>query len=729
MQKKLLMLLYVALFASIAFLSPATAEEVGVNKITKLPFGEWYVPVEYKVTPQVKGYALPLPDKALNPFIKALSAVKVSPMEPGLLQNGFIISEGFKSSSVAAFFEHFRNDEIPVFVTADSVLHLYHILFDKILAELEETTFSPYLVEIFTDLANTISSAADEGEQAEAKVLALKYLQVATALLKGETEHPDMQVALELKLIAAHKGFSVSPLFTYEEDYSQYVPRGHYTKNDALKNYFRSMMWLGRMTFLAKGYRTENDNALVSIHIAKVQSLAAAMLATALAKSPTFAKYEAIYKMTSFFVGYSDDLTPYEYCEVLSKVIGENPVQSITAEDTFLKFQAQIALLTPPAIYSGTGNIEVTDLEALKGEPKPEILNRALNKTMGMRLMGQRFVIDSYFTGKLVFPTVGAFVGKGTPFTGVPKRTMPTALDVMSVLGSKQAERILVDYSYSAYKNYLETTRSLQAELAALAPTDWQRNVYMGWLDSLRVLFKENGEGYQPFQKTRLWDRRKLNTALGSWTALRHDTILYVKQSYTLKGMGVAKQPPAIGYVEPEPELFAKLLALHRLMVTGIGKLGLQIPEEVKDRCNTFDILLTQCLDISIAELEAKELTEEQNKFLKGIADIMKRVEGRDLKEFTTEIVADVHTDGDKGNVLEEGTGPMHSLVVVFALPDGKIDVAIGPAYSWYEFTVPMSNRLTDEKWQQILHNSPPMLPTWMLDIMPTGKPLPEERF
>ena len=29
-------------------------------------------------------------------------------------------------------------------------------------------------------------------------------------------------------------------------DYSQFQPRGHYTKSAALKRYFRTMMWLGR---------------------------------------------------------------------------------------------------------------------------------------------------------------------------------------------------------------------------------------------------------------------------------------------------------------------------------------------------------------------------------------------------------------------------------------------------------------------------------------------------
>ena len=33
------------------------------------------------------------------------------------------------------------------------------------------------------------------------------------------------------------------------EDYSQYIPRGHYTRSEELKKYFKAMMWYGRLTF------------------------------------------------------------------------------------------------------------------------------------------------------------------------------------------------------------------------------------------------------------------------------------------------------------------------------------------------------------------------------------------------------------------------------------------------------------------------------------------------
>ena len=43
----------------------------------------------------------------------------------------------------------------------------------------------------------------------------------------------------EIALIEAHQGFEESPIFGVTEDYSQYVPRGHYTRSEALKTVFQ----------------------------------------------------------------------------------------------------------------------------------------------------------------------------------------------------------------------------------------------------------------------------------------------------------------------------------------------------------------------------------------------------------------------------------------------------------------------------------------------------------
>ena len=88
----------------------------------------------------------------------------------------------------------------------------------------------------------------------------------------------------ERQLISGHTGFHDSPIFRYKEDYSQYVARGHYTRSEALQQYFKTMMWYGRLAFLLKGSPNygPSGEALVSPQDARIQTLQAVLLALAL---------------------------------------------------------------------------------------------------------------------------------------------------------------------------------------------------------------------------------------------------------------------------------------------------------------------------------------------------------------------------------------------------------------------------------------------------------------
>jgi hypothetical protein len=76
-------------------------------------------------------------------------------------------------------------------------------------------------------------------------------------------------------------------------------------------------------------------------------------------------------------------------------------------------------------------------------------------------------------------------------------------------------------------------------------------------------------------------------------------------------------------------------------------------------------------------------------------------------------VIADVHTDPNSGTVLEEGVGrPM--VIYVAIQVEGQIILTRGGIFSYYEFTWPMDDRLTDEAWQDILtQGEAPPLPSW----------------
>ncbi len=70
--------------------------------------------------------------------------------------------------------------------------------------------------------------------------------------------------------------------------------------------------------------------------------------------------WNRIYSITSFFVGASDDLTPYQYLEAVQKVFGSDFDASALADDSkLLDLKAELASLPNPQINGGTGECTV----------------------------------------------------------------------------------------------------------------------------------------------------------------------------------------------------------------------------------------------------------------------------------------------------------------------------------------------------------------------------------
>jgi hypothetical protein len=84
----------------------------------------------------------------------------------------------------------------------------------------------------------------------------------------------------------------------------------------------------------------------------------------------------------------------------------------------------------------------------------------------------------------------------------------------------------------------------------------WGMSLYNVWLNSLRSLNPPADRTNFPFfMKTAAWHQEKLNSQLASWAQLRHDNLLYAKQSYT-GGTGCSFPH---SYIEPYPEFYGQI--------------------------------------------------------------------------------------------------------------------------------------------------------------------------
>jgi hypothetical protein len=101
--------------------------------------------------------------------------------------------------------------------------------------------------------------------------------------------------------------------------------------------------------------------------------------------------------------------------------------------------------------------------------------------------------------------------------------------------------------------------------------------------------------------------------------------------------------------------------------------------------------------------------------FTLAAADLEPGVDRPILEDQKAALIADVATGlAPDGTLvaLEEAIGQPTILYVV--LPGQPIRLAIGAVYSYYEFPVAVSNRMTDEQWQAMVEGgtNPPM-PDW----------------
>ncbi|MEA3255233.1 MAG: DUF3160 domain-containing protein, partial [Candidatus Altiarchaeota archaeon] len=271
----------------------------------KLKMTSFYSLEGLKINLNSPAYQLPLNLGDVINLQKINSRFKLKNEQKNLLKkNGFTVIP-YGGDDIVEPYEDLKQREIPIFITSDSLLHLYHIQFNEILKGIEEREFFSKITGL--SLAMLERSEQDfnsftDPELKEAARRNVAYFSVALKLLQTPTEDYDEEevkreieewnkqtpwdkktfqpirkldfevrdyvrddVEKEITYIEDHEGFNPSPIFNsnpgcnclrpqcYCEDYSQYIPRGHYTRSERLKRYFKSMMWYGRIAFLLKG--------------------------------------------------------------------------------------------------------------------------------------------------------------------------------------------------------------------------------------------------------------------------------------------------------------------------------------------------------------------------------------------------------------------------------------------------------------------------------------------
>lgn len=653
------------------------------------------------------------PEKAAS-LAKIASYVGLTETQrAGLANNGFVAVGHSKPHTFATAYLDLYTEHLPVLVTADSLLYALHRSFDSLLIEFEGRVIVPATGEMLTGMHEQLAKEL-AGLPAELRPAGLDvdvYLAVARSLLDGVPVAPvsgdAAAQASVTEILKAAEALQPAGLtlfgLTTQHDMSQLRPRGHYVGHPPFEQYFRAMMWLGRaelamVTFDAQRKPRFNRRALEGAYL--VNHL--------LEASGAMKEWTQIDDVLTTLIGEHDSMTPVDLRRY--------------AEDTGVRTLADLAKADDTQLYSGLMR-KAYGLQRIMSqmiETDPGDANVALPRAY--LLMGQRFTVDSHVLNDVTYDRIKD-LRTGTKVT----RMLPSELDVQFALGSETAARHLRP-EIDKY-NYQGTLHELRFLIDAHPPEFWDASLYNGWLAAIRALNDGSEFDRRPeAMRTAAWADKTLNTQAASWAELRHDTLLYVKQSYA--GIPMCEYPDA--YVEPVPAFYERMAKLGRLGAAMVTRVGAAEQTRASEYFAHLSKVGDMLAGIARKELAGQKLDVEQSEFLK--ATIEKEMVGcgsvqydgwygglfhdnLEVDDFTPTI-ADIHTapadeaGNQKGWVLHAATGK--PMLMVFTVQDcNGVKAYVGPISSYHSLLTEGFQRKDDGEWATMLESGDMPRPAW----------------
>jgi hypothetical protein len=741
--------------------------------VTLAPFAQVPPRKSLEVTPALNDTATTL-DKAANaPAVMDMLGVKLTAAQKKFLNaHKFLLipkgatrfqgkmGEGWEWDEMLGMFdevggpmaEALRRPEHARLVTPDVMLHAFHKYFENSLEYLERFELAPLLRRFLTQAQATALAYRDQsgGQLAARYEMVAAQLTVPLVILANAqwsvsyderlkkgwneqdlTDKPDIaeslegalheldkyrrrfspgvftRMAWELTHIYQAAGLVVSPLYgqyapdgELKTDYTQFTPRSHYAKTSLLRAYFRAMMYLGRNSYLLNNPEALTD-ALLLAHL---------LASPGPGGQPLVKDWQRLMEITTFYAGPPDDICYPEWRAFLVKVLGSDqfsPAEAVNPE-VLSKITRQLPDLRPPRILS-----DVIVSPAVLDQTKADLL--AASKAF--RIFGQRFSFDAWVLSRLT---------AGQEKTAVRLPSTPTALFVPAALGDPVARQLagaflqhtappFADAEVTAFYGRLN---EVAADLKKVTEVEWYGSVGAAWLKLLGTLPQTFGPGYPRYMQGKLFPLKQVQTFLGSYTELKHDTLLYVKQNFAEAGDGSDETPPPVprGFVEPNLAFWQELQRLIAYTAAGFEKYGLFKGELEEYGClNIFRERVNFYTALAVKELQGAPLSEVEYEKLRsqGLAFLARPfIEGAILKEKEkrSALIADLHTDAVKGQILYEATGEP-SFILALVGNENVSRLTVGVVFNHYEFTGPLTSRYTDADWQARVYRTPPQLP------------------
>jgi hypothetical protein len=602
--------------------------------------------------------------------------------------NGFVVLDRLPYQSYAAAFHDVFQEQLPVYVGVDPILHAVARETELVLEKVERARLLPAMKRMLGKLRGTL--AASRGRYARETLEDLDtYLGVPWALLQmrdGEAR-PDASLSVVgqdpvtlrsfVELAAdADAGLTEVVLFgrTRVMDASQFTPRGHYVgatygEAEPLGPYFRATMWLSRTEMNLVSRSSASSSPSLDPAETPREATVALALADLVARSGASAELALFEEIYGAFAGAREDVSLPE----LSRLAREAGIRPGGADaEASAKLRAVIGdryERKARTHFAAEGTVRLPVIATLLGPrvvPDVAPLTRVVHDAVPLRyelsgadvayLLGHDRATHHLASDLRAFPSLGAALGVGRAELAREAATKP-----------------------DVYGSWLRAILALGQPLPALAPS------YM------------RSDAYQDF---------RMSSALVGYGQLRHAYALLAAQGYDAYGCEIPD-----GWVEPLPAFWDALLA-HVRNVSRLAPGSTRAKERV----------IGMLRDIAAAEARGASLSEPQKRWLGMVSEnIPKDGYGGgdsggppkwtgwyfDLFEdrengatLGTGFIADYMTLTNVGKVKYVGAeGPRLGVFVVDS--GGGPRAMVGPVAKGYEAETPIAEpRLNDETAQ-----------------------------
>jgi Tol biopolymer transport system component len=571
-------------------------------------------------------------------------------------------------------------DHLALFITTDSALYITQAFLNYLARQVK----AGLLFDRFSELIAGLQAMAVEdwrklslstGVLTRAARVNVEYLSVAAAILGVEVEIPPellSPVQADLDLIESGLGPAESNVLERHIDFSAFASRGRYWETERLRSIVRAITWVDQFTFSLADPGADPTGL--------VQAL---LLCSSIVSSPELLSlWNSVERGLTLIRGQREGWSIEECQRWIDEELPGWRREGCLDEPGYMERFVETVLKSP----------------AFEHESWSKFCLLPESESLDDRVMNRLAAIVS-----------------------TARRGGPVGLDFLVPMGSGTAWRL---------SHQERTWASRGGDVAGLRlfsemdEATRKGDIRSAFLATLRHLATDKVAPYPEFMRSQAWQEREIWSALGAWTAIRHDIPVYVGRTYMEHALfppaGIERplHPLPKVYVEPNVPLFTELADLvvrcgHELEEAGllVRRLALQ--------CEELSELLYVLAGVAGKELRGVGLSEEDEMRLADYGSELESFLGsisvpsgvQPVQESVVGAAALVKDTGsDRG--LVAGLGEVHPIYVVVRL-DGQEYLAVGGIFSYYELPWSPTGTVDDADWQRMLRQPDAISPPW----------------